>query len=130
VAMRLNVQAAGTAPTTARAGIADSTGKILALSGNVNAAANWVAGASTFPFASPYTILADGGYYACMLVNGSWGTTQPTALRGAGASGTFGALGSAMLVYGIQTGQTDLPSVGSSMTLSAGGNTAYYMAFY
>src|SRR3990167_8391695 len=111
VLLRNAVAAAGTAPTTARAGLADSTGKILILSGNVGAAASWPVGAMPLAFTAPYTVLADGGYFACFVVNGTWGTTQPTPQRiGASAAANI-AFGSNAIPAFAWTGQTDLPAV-------------------
>lgn len=131
VMLRNNTAAAGTLPTTARFGIADSAGKMLAISGNLNALANWVAGPLPFPFASQYTAPADGGYYACFVVNGTWSVTQPSPLRN--FSGT-----NAMLAYSTfappmfnWAAQTDLPAVNSSLTMTQGGAAiGYWMGFY
>lgn len=131
VGLRLAVAAGGTNPTTARFGIADSTGKILAISANLNASAVWAAtGAAPFPLASPYTVVADGAYYACFVVNGTWGTTQPTLAYGSGATVAAGAFASGVTAFGAQISQTDLPAVGSSFTLTASSGRGYYMAFY
>lgn len=129
--LRNGVAAAGTLPTTARAGLADGTGKILALTGNVNALASWPAGAMPLPFAAPYTVLADGGYLACFVVNGVWGSTQPTPIL---VTNTAAA---ALTAYGtnppptfLWAGQTDLPAVGASMTITTGSVRGYYIAAY
>ena len=130
VLMQGGVAAVGAGvPTTVRAGIADSTGKILAVSGNLNAAANFPTGAVKLALASQYTVLADGAYYACVVANGVW-TTPPTLYRGTGAAtGTAGISGK--LPAGFQwTGQTDLPTVGNSLTTTAGMALSFYMGFY
>lgn len=131
IVLRCGVSAAGTLPTTARVGIADSTGKILAISGNVNALANWAVGPNKIPFAAPYTILADGTYYLCFVVNGTWGTTQPTPLRVTGGLGAALVAISGKAIPAFQwSGQTDLPAVGSSLTMTTGSAVPYYMAAY
>ena len=129
ILLRNSTAAAGTSPTTARAGIADSTGTILALSANVNAAANWPVGAVPLALTAAYTILADGAYYLCWVVNGAWGTTQPTPML-------LSSLGASTTAYSTfvapafnWTGQTDLPAVGSSLTLTSSGRV-YYVAAY
>jgi hypothetical protein len=128
IALWNQVAAAGTLPATARFGIADSTGKILAISGNENALAQWAVGINKHPLAAPYTIPADGLYYLCFVVNGVWGTTQPTPLR------VTGGLGAAMVPTPQRTfqwaAQTDLPAVGSSLTLATGSAVPYYLAAY
>lgn len=129
--VRLVVAAAGTAPTTARFGLADSTGKIVALSGNVGAAASWVAGPSAFAFTTSYTVPADGGYYGCFVVNGVWGTTQPTVVLCQALTGaTSTAFGSSAPPGFKWTAQTDLPGVGSSLTLTTGTTFPFYVAAY
>lgn len=130
VLLRNLVAAAGTAPTTARFGIANSAGTILAISGNVNAAASWPLGPCQFPLASPYTVLADGGYYACFVVNGTWGTTQPTPIRGTGSGAAGGALAGAVTPGFQWAGQTDLPAVAGALTLTAALSVGYYIGFY
>lgn len=128
VLLRNPTAAAGTLPTTARFGIADATGKILALSGNVTALASWPVGACPFALTAPYTVLADAGYYACFVVNGTWGTTQPAPIRSSQVN-AFQAFGSAAPPALTWASQTDLPAVNSSLTLT-GATQAYYMAFY
>lgn len=130
IALRNNTAAAGSLPTTARFGIADSTGKILALSGNDTALALWPTGANPHALAAPYTVLADGGYFACFVVNGVWGTTPPTPIRQTGSGLIAGALGSAAPEAFVWTGQTDLPIVGNSMTITTAATLGYYIAFY
>lgn len=131
VLMRNAVAAAGTLPTTVRFGLADSTGKILVLSGNDNALAKWGLGANPHAFTAPYTIPVDGAYFTCFVVNGTWGTTQPTPILssngGAAAMTAFGAKTPPTFQL---TGQTDLPAVDSSVVITTGNNRAYYLAPY
>lgn len=130
IRLRIGVAAAGTSPTTARFGLANSAGTILILSGNVNTAAEWPIGPVKFAFTAPYTLLADGGYFPCFVVNGTWGTTQPTLLKGSGA--TFNAMtalaGEAPIGF-KWTSQADLPAVGSPLTFSTG-TALWYMGVY
>jgi hypothetical protein len=129
VVLRNTQAAAGTSPTTARFGLADSTGKILVLSGNVNTAAEWPLAAVKFAFTAPYTVLADGGYFLCFVVNGTWGTTQPSPLRASSAAAVAGISGAVIPEF-VWTGQTDLPAVGASLTITGVSGTSYYMAAY
>lgn len=131
IVLRNAVAAAGTLPTTVRVGIADATGKMLAISGNLNALANWAAGPNLLPFAAPFTIPTDGGYFLCLVVNGTWGTTQPTPLRATGGIGAaLGAIsGKQALAFEWAT-QTDLPAAGSSLTLTTGTAVPYYIGAY
>lgn len=128
--LRLAVAASGTAPTEARVGLADSSGNIVVLSGSVKAATSWVAGASNFAFTAPYTVPADGGYYACFVVNGTWSFTQPTIMRGAATAAAMTAYGSHAPPGFSWASQTDLPAVGAALTLTSGPAVSYYMAVY
>lgn len=131
IVLRNVVAAVGTLPTTVRVGIADAQGNMLAISGNLNALANWAAGPNLLPFATPFTVPSDGGYYVCFVVNGVWGSTQPTPIRvtgGVGASHAKITNGSAVSFE--WSGQTDLPAVGSALTLSTGNSVCYYLAVY
>lgn len=137
VKIRNAVAAAGTLPTTARFGLADSTGKMLALSSNVNALANWGLGVCSFPITTDggttkYVTTYSGVYYACMVVNGVWGTTQPTpVLPSASISNLpFSADGSFPAPSFTLTGQTDLPAVGSSVAITTPAGRIYYMPLY
>lgn len=132
IVMRVFTAAAGSTPTTARFGLADSTGKILVLSGNVNAAASWAQGPRKFAFTAPYTTLADGGYYACVVINGTFGSTQPQALMtGSGAGAGLVAIGSSAPPTFTWAAQTDLPAVSSSLTLTGtSGSVIFYMGVY
>lgn len=131
IKMRNAIAAAGTTPTTARLGLADLTGKLLALTGNVNAAASWPTGVCTFPFTAPITLLYSGVYLPCVVINGAWGTTQPTptlintnSALAQGADGT-----NPPLTFSVGA-QTDLPAVGASLAITAPSNRAYYLALY
>jgi hypothetical protein len=131
VLLRNQTAAAGTLPTTARFGIADSTGKILALSGNDTALALWGTGANPHAFTAAYTVLADGGYFACFVVNGTWGSTQPLMIRGSVQTSAYAAFGSSPPPLFSWAAQTDLPAVNSSMTISGTANiTPFYVGFY
>lgn len=130
IKMRNTVAAAGTSPTIARFGLADNTGKMLALSANVNAAANFPSGVIAVPLTAPFTLGYSGVYFPCYVVNGSWGTTQPTpGLIGSSSGGWDVADGTNPPPSFIWSGQTDLPAVGSSLTITGSGGR-FYMALY
>jgi hypothetical protein len=124
------IAASGTAPTTGRFGLADSTGKILVLSGNINAAASWALGANQYAFTAPYTVLADGAYYACFVVNGTWSVTQPQPVYCTANASTLTTLGSNLIPAFKWTGQTDLPAVGASLTMTAVTVKFHYIGAY
>jgi hypothetical protein len=132
IKMRLTVAAAGILPATARFGLLDHTGKVLVRSGNLTALANWVTGVCPFPFTAPYVIPSSGIYIACFVVNGVWGTTQPTPLCTAITEQNLAlaADGSSPPFMFGQSGQTDLPAVGSSVTLGTASARTYYLAPY
>lgn len=130
VALRNSVGAAGTAPTTARAAITDAAGKVLARSGNVNAAASWAGGVVKLPLSASYTIPADGLYYVCFVVNGTWGTTQPTPAFTTGTGAFTAKFDNDHPPPSFQwNGQADLPAVGASVSLAAVGRN-YWIAAY
>lgn len=130
IVLRNSTAAAGTLPTTARFGIADSTGKILAISANLNALASWPVGAMQCALTTPLPISLTGGYYACFVVNGVWGTTQPTPARAGGTAASTTAVGTAPPAGFSWAGQADLPAVNSSLTLTSGMSIDYYLGFY
>lgn len=123
--------AAGTSPTTARFGVADNTGKILAVSANVNAAASWPTGIAAFPFSAPIAAAYSGVYILCFIVNGTWGSTQPTtyAVSSGSAAGLI-ADGANPPPSFQWTAQTDLPAVNSSLTMTTPTTRQYWLALY
>jgi len=111
------VAAAGTAPTNFFMGLCDSTGKMLAITGDVKASGSLSGtGVNSFALQAATTIASDGMYFVVALQVGSWGTTQPTFQRGANA---FATVGAAFRFATAGAGQTVLPAVNSSLTLSA-----------
>jgi hypothetical protein len=132
VVVFLTTLASGTAPTNAFAGIADSTGKMLAQSGELKSNAGWTAGGgiTAFPLSATYTTLAAGYFYAVLLVNGTWGTTQPTLGCAAVNTAVSTAGPNGVREWGIQSSQTALPANGASVTFDAGGDgRAIWLAF-
>lgn len=128
IVIRNTVAAVGTDPTTARFGLATSAGVMLAVSGNVNAAASWATGARQHALSAPYTITSEGAYYACYVVNGTWSATQPTPLHATSTTGYTALTGKVAPAF-QWAGQTDLPAVDASLTLTASGRT-YWLGVY
>ena len=116
IAVRVAVAATGTNPTTVRVGLADSTGKVLVLSGNLNTSALQATGAAQLAFSAAYTVPTDGGYFALVFVNGTWGTTQPTVIKSGATTAAYSALSGALLPSIGIAAQSDLPSVGASLS--------------
>jgi hypothetical protein len=137
IMLRVGTAAAGTNPTTVRFGLADSGGKIVAVSanrgssGSDDAATVFAVGANKVAFSSAYTVPADGLYFAVMLVNGTWGTTQPlVSLISAGANAAMANATSAAPANFEWASQTDLPAVNSSLTITGTSTRTYYLAAY
>jgi len=128
--LRNSAAAAGSLPTTARFGLADNTGKILVLSANLNALASWPTGAASYPFTAPLTLTYSGVYFPCFVVNGTWGSTQPTPIRCANSNLALTADGTNPPVNFVWAGQTDLPAVGSSVTITGATGTVYWIGLY
>lgn len=133
ILFRTAAAAAGSLPTTARFAALDITGKVLVRSANVNALANWTLGPNGIPFSAPYQVPAGTtALYATFVVNGTWGTTQPTILNaGTQPASTMVAFGTAAPPSFVVAAVADLPAVGASVVIS--GTAAvrgYYMAFY
>lgn len=130
IKLRNTVAAAGTLPTTARFGLADNTGKILVLSGNVNALASWATGVCPFAFTAQFTLTYTGIYYPCFVVNGTWGSTQPAPLNAlGGGSAAYTADGSNPIPTFTWTAQTDLPALGASLTMPVN-SRSFWMGLY
>lgn len=110
---------AGTVPTLFKAGLANSTGSILAVTGNEKANVGLITtGILQLSLAVPYAVSVTGGYYLVLLQVGTWGTTNMTL----GRMGTIAASGlSAPLSGGLRrvaiggNAQTDLPAVSGSL---------------
>lgn len=123
----INVAAAGTDATLARFGIANSAGVMLAVSGDQKAAAGWTQGQPGFALSAPYVVPADGGYFLCLIVVGTWGSTQATLAR-TQPQNSYPKYGSNAPYQFQWAGQSDLPIVGNSLTMTTGAGTAYWMA--
>lgn len=116
----------GTAPTLVRLGLLDKTGKVLATTADVHATAITV-GFQAFALTAAYTAPTTDAYYAAMVINGVWGTTQPQFIIGnSGVTAPGKALGSNPRRAFDQTSQTDLPAVNSSVTPADAGQQLWF----
>jgi hypothetical protein len=134
VVLQSTVAAAGTNPTGFFVGLAGPSGVMVAQSANVAAnAALQATGPVALPLSATYTPgVADsttGLFYVVVLLNGSWGTTQPTFLRTSGVAATAKPLGSNPQPFGtgITTAQTALPANGASIVGGMGTSSSLYM---
>lgn len=108
---------AGTAPTTIRLGVANSSGVMQAVTANVAGSANWTAGVAnvSFPLTASWTVPASGLYYVLVYVSGGFTTTALQLERGSNANLGL-PVGSGLAAYGqFGAAQADLPIVGASL---------------
>ncbi len=119
----------GTTPTLIRQGVADSTGKVLAVTADSHASAVWTSAAvASVALTAPLTIPSQGLYYLCIIEVGAFGTT-PMQLRGASNSGSGpGAVSGFPRSLATQAGQADLPAVNSSITLGGSTTIGFWLA--
>jgi hypothetical protein len=129
--MLANVTTAGvgTTPTLIRQGVADSTGKVLAVTATSQASAVWTTGnaVASVALTAPLTLPSDGLYYLCMIEVGAFGTT-PMQLRKIGNPANIGAVPGFPRPMAAQTGQADLPAVNSSITLGSSSAEPFWFA--
>jgi hypothetical protein len=108
--LSIAISSAGGGITTSKVGLYKKDGTRLALSADQGTA--WQSsGVKTISMITPYTVPADDLYYGAIIVKFS--VASPTFLMAMQAStaGSVGeAVGSGARAYGIQAGQTDLPS--------------------
>lgn len=128
VGFHLVTAAAGTVPTSFVAGIADATGKMMAVTGELKADPQWTAVGQIevrFSLMAPWTVPASGLYYVVFMQVGAWGTTQPAigrsnALQISPFAGSFFLWGQA------GSGQTVLPAVGANLPAGITASSAPY----
>lgn len=132
VSTLLETAAAGTAITAGYMGLCAPT-KMVAQSASLGtAAASYPAGPLFAALTAQYTPVpadsATGFFYVVMLLNGTFGTTQPTVARGnVNAPSAANPAGGSLLQYGTAgTAQTVLPSNGSAVTIV--GTSGMYFA--
>lgn len=128
------VAASGTAITGGFMGLCSPT-TMVAQSANIGtAAASYPVGPLVVPFAgsvltySPNaTDSATGIYYVLVLLNGTFGTTQPTFARGngTGAAGLSPSGGTLIQFGNAGTGVATLPANAAAVTLTAAGQTPF-----
>lgn len=86
----------------------------LAVSGDANAAFIGAAGLLTIPLATPYTVLADGGFYVCVLTD--LATTQPSLRAGPVFTASGVAIGSGSMPVVLQSSQASFPATATFTT--------------
>ncbi len=112
VFMALSTAGAGTTPTGIYLGLYTTAGVQLAVSANLAANSGWTGtGIKSFALSSPYTVTTAGGYYLCLLQNGTWGTTSMQPFIGGQQTKIVqSAIGSGPTFCVAQTSQATLPS--------------------
>lgn len=110
IILAVNVAAAGTAGVV-NVGLYDSSLNRVALSGDVNASLTAI-GLKSCALTSPYTVTADGAFYAAVLMTTAYGTTQPSLVSN-NATGASGSLAGKPKMNGSQGGQSSLPVTAS-----------------
>jgi hypothetical protein len=102
----IHVSTIGVTPTVSKVGLYSKAGILLAASAELGAAWTTATGTKTAALITPFTVPADDVYYIAVLCKAA---TLPTCTRGP-ATTSFSGVGSGAVPYGVQTGQTDLPS--------------------
>jgi hypothetical protein len=110
------VTTAGTGTSLSKVGLYDSLGNRLAISADQGTAWN-TAGMQSIAVTSPYTVLADGGYYLAVVAKTA--TTMPTMARGASSASQAAAISGFMAPFGTLAAQTDLPATATIVTTAA-----------
>lgn len=116
IVMETETAAAGTAPALIRLALLDKTLKVLAVTADVHATAFTAVGYNAIPLQTPYQVLSSDGYYAAVVINGTWVTTQPQFLIGNTPGNNVTPFGTRPRRAFKQAGQTDFPAVGASVT--------------
>ena len=114
------VAAAGTTPTTIKAGLYSTAFARLGLSANVAAASYWTAAVAfvQVPLTATYPVTSEGLLYGAFLQDGSWGTTQMQITRNGLQNATYatGPISGYPVMSSRQGGQTDLPATATFNT--------------
>lgn len=119
VATCLTVAASGTSPTHMRMGLADLTGKMLAVTADTTAAATWLIGVVSLALTAAYTVPTSGLYIIALVQNGTFSVTEPSfATQTAVDASQNAAVGSNPPRNFQWAAQTDLPAVASSLTIT------------
>lgn len=117
--------ASGTTPTLIKLGLCNSTGTVLGTTANLAADSRWTStGWKTCALSSTVTISATGLYYALLLKNGTFGTTDLSCLY-AVPSDVQTQLGSGY----VSIGHSPVTDIGTSVTVSNDGSgRGYFLA--
>lgn len=124
IVLSMDTAAVGTTPAAIYVGLYDKLGNRLAVSADLHASGIWTAGIGyvVAPLSAPYTVGLADVYYGAFLINGTFGTTQPTFDRGNPNTEAGKQLGTAPSQFGSQAGQTTLPA--SATIATPGGSGA------
>ena len=130
VCVQVQTAAVGTAPTNAFAGLATKAGVMVAQTADIKANAGWSAiGIAPFPLSATYTVPTSGLYYVAVLVNGSWGTTQPSLGRAVNLAVAASKISGGTQLWGDGgTAQSALPANASSLTLGTSETQTFWVA--
>jgi hypothetical protein len=123
--MTIGINVAGNTTTIAKLGIYSQTGTLLCSSADGSAGMG-TAGLKTMAMTTPFTVTADGLYYAAWITKAS--VTLPTPLRGSAslsASNPSAGIGAGTPFMVTQTGQTDFPA--SATLVASVVSLAYWM---
>lgn len=111
--------ATGAQPTGTFVGICDSTGLMLAQSGNLKADPGWTAlGFNAFNLSGPLVVPATGLYYVVFLQNGTFGGVNQQLANNLGAAAVLTTVDGVMLCATGGIGQIALPANGNSLALA------------
>ncbi len=111
VAVCVETAAAGTVPTDVFVAITDLAGVRLAVSATLKSDAKWLTtGVKSFAFATAYSVPSDGAVYACIVKNGTFGTTEPKIASMTAVVGSGQALGSNAAPAVTQAAQATVPT--------------------
>lgn len=104
--------ATGTTPTGLYVALLSTAGTRLVVSANLKASSIWTTaiGPVEAPLSGPYTVLTDGGYYACVLMDGAFGTQNLQLARALPNNATLRSLSGGPVLSGYQAGQATFPA--------------------
>lgn len=112
----VNTVAAGTAPTNIWLALIDLSGNVLAQSADLASSSIWTAASKVVSaaVATPYTVVTNGALRLCILVNGTYGTTQLKLISAA----LGGGLSTTATVF-MATRQTGRSTIANPTTWAA-----------
>lgn len=122
----ISTAASGTVPTGMFVGLSSAT-TMLMDSPNTNAAASWAGGQKAIALTSAYTIPSDGLYYHLLLLNGTFGTTNPQFSR---STTLFSPqFGTTFMYATAGAAATTLPAVAGAVTLSTASSPLHFSTY-